>query len=160
MFITTCCFKQITLCCGGAMVKDLTSQCGGGAFKSPCHQKRGEWVREIAMHQHRGNRTWRAPRPRSDPSSPILWPAPQSPPEQLTELISIQHLTLQQEWSAQNQDQHIGIQGADLCTPNQMNKTRTVSCPICNAHHPDCTRSFRWCVRGQIPQCSLSLKSL
>jgi hypothetical protein len=48
----------------------------------------------------------------------------------------------------------IGTQGADLCTPNQINKTRTVSCPIYNAHHPDCNRSFRWCVRGQIPQCS------
>jgi hypothetical protein len=45
-------------------------------------------------------------------------------------------------------------QGTDLCTPNQINKTRIVSCPIDNAHHLDCNRSFRWCVRGQIPQCS------
>jgi hypothetical protein len=37
-----------------------------------CHQKKGERVKERAMHQHRGNRTWRAPRPRSNPSSPIL----------------------------------------------------------------------------------------
>jgi hypothetical protein len=63
-------------------------------------------------------------------------------------------MTLQHEWSTQNQDQHIGTQGADLCALNQINKTRTVSCPIYNAHHLVCNRSFRWCVRGQIPQCS------
>jgi hypothetical protein len=57
---------------------------------------------------------------------------------------STRMVTLQQEWLAQNQDQHIGTQGAaDLCTPNQINKTRTVSCLIYNAHHPDCNRSFR-----------------
>jgi hypothetical protein len=33
--------------------------------------------------------------------------------------------------------------GTDLYAPNQINKTRIVSCPIYNAHHPDCNRSFR-----------------
>jgi hypothetical protein len=34
MFITICCQKKITLWGGGAMVKDLTPQCGDEEFKS------------------------------------------------------------------------------------------------------------------------------
>jgi hypothetical protein len=43
MLITICCQKQITLCGGGAMVKDLISQCGGEEFKSPHLQPRLPW---------------------------------------------------------------------------------------------------------------------
>ncbi len=39
-FITICCPKIITLWGGGAMVKDLTLQCGVEAFKSPHLQPR------------------------------------------------------------------------------------------------------------------------
>jgi hypothetical protein len=35
MFIIICCAKQITLWGGGAMVKNLSPQCGGEEFKSP-----------------------------------------------------------------------------------------------------------------------------
>ncbi len=35
MFITNILFKKITFSGGGAIVKDLTFQCGGEGFKSP-----------------------------------------------------------------------------------------------------------------------------
>jgi hypothetical protein len=44
MFIMICCQKKITLCGGGAMVKDLTPQCGGEEFKSPHLQPRLPWL--------------------------------------------------------------------------------------------------------------------
>jgi hypothetical protein len=37
-------FKKITLWDGGAIVKDLTPQCGGEEFKSPHLQARLPWL--------------------------------------------------------------------------------------------------------------------
>ncbi len=44
MFITICCPKTIILWGGGAMVKDLTPQCGGEEFNSPHLQPRLPWL--------------------------------------------------------------------------------------------------------------------
>ncbi len=44
MFITICCLKKITLWGGGAMVKDLSLQCGSEKFKSPHLQPRLPWL--------------------------------------------------------------------------------------------------------------------
>ncbi len=44
MFIRNMLSKKITLWGGGAMVKDLTPQCGGEEFKSPHLQPRLPWL--------------------------------------------------------------------------------------------------------------------
>jgi hypothetical protein len=44
--------------------------------------------------------------------------------------------------SSKSRSTHRNTGSKSLCS-NQINETRTVSCPIYNAHHPNCNMSFR-----------------